>query len=165
MTPEFSFHDRPYRPSISWLPFAAVHLLDMKHNHSTVPQPATAFQDFPCPSRDGNLEAQLAQILSTVPPIIRLPAPGKRCRYTQLSRSAMAELIAPTRRNNRRPPVRAAYHRAHQHAQRGVWLIPAENLFRYLLALMDSSVEDYLAATAKRNAATVDDAEDATDAG
>jgi hypothetical protein len=79
-------------------------------------------------------EALLARILAQVPPIIRLPKPGTRCPYSQLSRTALSELVVPTARNRGKPPVLAIHHRSHRYAQRGIWLIPAENLFRYLLA-------------------------------
>lgn len=82
---------------------------------------------------DAALEAQLARILSTVPPFLRLPKAGTRCPYTQLSRTSLSELITPTLRNGGKPPVQAQCLRAHRHAVRGVWLIPAESLFRHLL--------------------------------
>ncbi len=70
-----------------------------------------------------------------VPPILRLPKAGTRCHYTGLSRTSLSELVTPTARNGGKPPVRAICQRAHRHAQRGIWLIPAETLFRYLLRL------------------------------
>ena len=91
---------------------------------------------------DLRLEEQLARILTHVPSFLRLPAQGSRCPHTQLCRSAMLDLVAPSQRNGNCPPVRAIYRRAHRYAQRGVWLIPAENLFRHLLSLMDSSAEE-----------------------
>ena len=80
-------------------------------------------------------EAQLARVLTKVPPILRLPKTGTRCPYTQLSRTGLSELVSPTLRNGGKPPVQARCQRAHRHAVRGVWLIPAEALFRYLLGL------------------------------
>ena len=91
---------------------------------------------------DFRLEEQLARILTRVPSFLRLPAQGSRCPHTQLCRTAMLDLVAPSARNGNCPPVRAIYRRAHKYAQRGVWLIPAENLFRHLLSLMDSPVEE-----------------------
>lgn len=85
-------------------------------------------------------EAQLARILAKVPPILRLPKAGTRCPYTQLSRTGLSELVTPTRRNGGKPPVQARYQRAHRYAVRGVWLIPAEPLFRYLLGPGTQSV-------------------------
>jgi hypothetical protein len=90
------------------------------------------------------LEQQLARILARVPPLITLPKPKARCRYTGESRTGLVELIAPCERNGFKPPVKAIYKRAHKYAQRGQWLIPAENLFRHLLGLAEHSTEDYL---------------------
>jgi len=90
------------------------------------------------------LERQLERILARVPPLLTLPKPKTRCPYTNESRTSLVELIAPCERNNFKPPVKAIYKRAHRFAQRGQWLIPAENLFRYLLGLADHSAEDYM---------------------
>ncbi len=43
-----------------------------------------------------------------IPPWIRLPKPRERCRFTQLSRTSMAETCIPTEANGFRPPVRGA---------------------------------------------------------
>ena len=90
-----------------------------------------------------DFEAQLSRLLARVPPFIRLPKPGRRCPYCQLSRTALCDLVAPTERNGGKPPVEATYQRAHRHALRGVWLIPSENLFRYLLQMSRSSAAEY----------------------
>jgi hypothetical protein len=97
-----------------------------------------------------DLEAQLARILARVPPIITPPRPKERCPYTEQSRTSLLELVSPCARNNFKPPVRAIYRRSHKHAVRGRWLIPAENLFRYLLGLSDDSTEAYLKLAAER---------------
>ncbi len=47
--------------------------------------------------------------------------------------------------------MKAIYQRAHRYAQRGTWLIPAENLFRYLLGLMETSAEEYRRAEGERS--------------
>lgn len=96
------------------------------------------------------LEAQLARILARVPPIITLPKPKQKCPYTAQSRTSLLELVAPGERNGHKPPVRAIYRRSHKHAVRGRWLIPAENLFRYLLSLEADSVEAYSRLAAER---------------
>lgn len=80
------------------------------------------------------IEHQLQDVLQRVPPIIRLPSPKKRCPYTNLSRTSLCELIAPSPRNHFRPPVKANYLRRNERARRGVWLIPAEAIFRHLLS-------------------------------
>src|SRR5262245_34590719 len=103
------------------------------------------------PRRNSELDSQLGRILARVPPIITLPTPKARFPYTGRARTGLLELIAPCERNNFKPPVKAIYKRAHKHAQRGQWLIPAENVFRYLLSLADQSADDYLA-TAKARA-------------
>lgn len=97
-----------------------------------------------------DLEAQLARILARVPPIITLPKPKQKCPYTAQSRTALLELVAPGERNGHKPPVRAIYRRSHKHAVRGRWLIPAENLFRYLLSLEADSVAAYSQLAAER---------------
>lgn len=97
-----------------------------------------------------DLEAQLARILARVPPIITLPKPKQKCPYTAQSRTSLLELVAPCERNGHKPPVRAIYRRSHKHAVRGRWLIPAENLFRYLLSLEADSVAAYSQLAAER---------------
>jgi hypothetical protein len=92
----------------------------------------------------GETENQLERILSRVPPLITLPRPAERCKWTGKSRTGLVELIAPCERNNFKPPVKAIYKRAHKFAQRGQWSIPAENLFRYLLGLAETSTDEYL---------------------
>ena len=91
-----------------------------------------------------DLEIQLDRILARVPPLLKLPKPKTRCPYTNESRTGLVELIAPCKRNNFKPPVKAIYKRAHKYAQRGQWLIPAENLFRHLLGLAETSTDEYL---------------------
>lgn len=89
-------------------------------------------------------EQQLERILARVPPLITLPRPKERCPFSSKSRTGLLELVAPCERNNFKPPVRAIYKRAHKFAQRGQWLIPSENLFRYLLGLTETSTEEFL---------------------
>ena len=97
-----------------------------------------------------DLEAQLSRILARVPPILTLPKPKQKCPYTAQSRTSLLELVAPGERNGHKPPVRAIYRRSHKHAVRGRWLIPAENLFRYLLSLEADSVAAYSQLAAER---------------
>lgn len=103
-------------------------------------------------ARDGSddSEAQLTRILMRVPPIITLPKPKQKCPHTGMSRTCLLELIAPGDRNGHKPPVRAIYRRSHRHAVRGKWLIPSENLFRYLLSLEADSVAIYSKLAAER---------------
>jgi hypothetical protein len=99
---------------------------------------------------DEDLEAQLQRILARVPPIVTLPRPKEKCPYTGMSRTSLLELVAPGTRNGNRPAVRAIYKRSHKYAVRGRWLIPAENLFRYLLGLSEESNDAYLKLAAER---------------
>jgi hypothetical protein len=55
----------------------------------------------------------------------------------------LSELVTPTARNGGKPPVPAIYQRAHKYARRGIWLVPAESLFRFLLNLSASSLHEY----------------------
>ena len=95
-------------------------------------------------------ESELERILARVPPIFRLPPPKARCPYSGLSRTGLLELIAPCERNGFKPPVRAIYRKSHRFAQRGVWQILAEPLFRHLLSAAEHSAEDYIAAAKAR---------------
>ena len=101
-------------------------------------------------SNGSEIEVQLGRILDRVPPLLTLPRPKERCKWTGKSRTGLVELIAPCERNNFKPPVRAIYKRAHKFAQRGQWLIPSENLFRYLLGLAETSTDEYLATVKAR---------------
>ena len=78
-------------------------------------------------------EQQLERILRRVPPLLRLPRPGGRCPYTSLPRTSLVEIVAPCARNRYRPPVPVAPLKRNERVRRGVYLIPAERLFRYLL--------------------------------
>ena len=80
-------------------------------------------------------EEVLEEILRRVPPIIRLPRPGTRCPFTGLSRTGLTEIIAPCKRNGYKPPVPVSPHKRNERVHRGVYLIPAARLFRYLLAV------------------------------
>jgi hypothetical protein len=91
-----------------------------------------------------DLDKILERILTKVPPILSLPKAGQKCPYTGKPRTFLAELVAPCERNGFKPPVKAIYKKSHRHAQRGVWLIPAENLFRYLLGLSEGSVQVFM---------------------
>lgn len=97
------------------------------------------------------LETAVQRVLARVPPIITLPRAKQRCPYTGQSRTSLLELVAPCDRNGHHPPVKAIYRRSHRHAVRGRWLIPAENLFRYLLSLAEDSAETYSRLAAERN--------------
>jgi hypothetical protein len=108
--------------------------------------------DFDTKPRD-NWRGELSKLQLIVPPLLTLPRPTERCKWTGKSRTGLVEMIAPCERNNFKPPVKAIYKRAHKYAQRGQWLIPSENLFRYLLGLAEHSTDEYLA-TVKARAET-----------
>ncbi len=65
------------------------------------------------------------------PVTIRLPAAGKRCPYTGLSRSTLNNLILPCPLNGFKPPVRSVSLKRAS-AVRGVRLISYESLMSYL---------------------------------
>jgi len=69
---------------------------------------------------------------SVRPIYIRLPAPGARCPYTGLSRSALADRCVPGKANNFRPPVKSILLKANKHAKRGARLISYDSLTQYL---------------------------------
>jgi hypothetical protein len=91
-----------------------------------------------------DLDKVLEGILAKVPPLLSLPKAGQKCPYTTKSRTFLVELVAPCERNGFKPPVKAIYKKSHRHAQRGTWLIPSENLFRYLLGLAEDSVRVFI---------------------
>lgn len=123
-------------------------------NSATAPAPAATNGANGQPTRpaDSAFEQRLAEMLKDVPPFIRLPKPGARCQFTQLSRGAFYELIAPSERNEFRPAVRAIYRKARRGARRGIWLVPASNLVRHLLTLEADSSERFLADSQERAA-------------
>jgi len=108
-----------------------------KNSPGTVDAPAVEIGA--TPDKDTTLE----RILARIPPIIPLPPAKGRCPWTGQSRTSLLELIAPCERNDFKPPVKAIYRRSHRHAVRGRWLIPSENLFRYLFSLSDDSATVY----------------------
>jgi hypothetical protein len=67
------------------------------------------------------------------PEFLRLPAPGTLCPYTGMARSALNELILPTRRNGFKPPVRSFCLRQ-EGARTGIRLIDYASLRTYILA-------------------------------
>lgn len=71
---------------------------------------------------------------TTRPEFIRLPAPGKRCPYTGLSRSTLNELTIPSTANDNRPPVKSVVLRK-RGALRGIRLINYDSLMTYLHGL------------------------------
>jgi hypothetical protein len=67
------------------------------------------------------------------PEFLRLPAPGQRCAWTGLSRSAINEWILPTPRNSNKPPVRSFVLRQ-KGAKTGIRLVDYSSLRSHILA-------------------------------
>ena len=68
------------------------------------------------------------------PEWVRLPAPGKRCPYTGLSRSTLNELTIAGPVNDGVPPVKSVVLRK-RGALRGIRLINYDSLMQYLARL------------------------------
>jgi hypothetical protein len=79
--------------------------------------------------------AKLTDPSAVVPIYIRLPPPGKRCPYTGLSRSAMADLCVKSDRNPR-PPIRSFRIPRHKDDKRAVRLVEFKSLMEYLAAFL-----------------------------
>ena len=65
------------------------------------------------------------------PEFLRLPPPGVRCPFTGLSRSALNELILPTKQNDFTPPVRSFCLRK-RGAKTGIRLVDYASLKAYI---------------------------------
>ena len=65
------------------------------------------------------------------PEFLRLPKPGLLCPLTGMTRSALNELILPTERNGRKPPVRSFCLRQ-RGAKTGIRLIDYADLRGYI---------------------------------
>lgn len=85
------------------------------------------------PATTAPVEVPLANSAqSHAPEFLRLPPPGQRCTWTGLSRSAINELVLPTRRNKHRPPVRSFCLRQ-RGAKTGIRLVDYQDLRRHIL--------------------------------
>ena len=67
----------------------------------------------------------------TRPEFIRLPAPGLKCGFTGMSRSALNELILPSEKNGFKPPVRSFCLRQ-KGAAKGVRLLDYASLANHI---------------------------------
>ena len=67
----------------------------------------------------------------TRPEFIRLPAPGLKCGFTGLSRSALNELILPGEKNGFKPPVRSFCLRQ-KGAAKGIRLVDYASLANHI---------------------------------
>ena len=68
---------------------------------------------------------------SLKPEWLRLPAPGRRCPFTGLSRSTLNELTIPGPANDGSPPVKSVVLRK-RGALRGIRLISYDSLMAHL---------------------------------
>jgi hypothetical protein len=71
---------------------------------------------------------------SVSPDFIRMPAPGKKCPYTGLSRYALDELVRPQVVNGFRPPVESRIMQK-GFSRRVVRLVSYQSLMDYLTSL------------------------------
>ena len=67
----------------------------------------------------------------TRPEFIRLPAPGLKCGFTGMSRSALNELILPSEKNGFKPPVRSFCLRQ-KGAAKGIRLVDYSSLANHI---------------------------------
>ncbi len=72
------------------------------------------------------------------PEFLRLPPPGVRCPFTGLSRSALNELILPTKQNDFTPPVRSFCLRK-RGAKTGIRLVECASLKAYIRSNAEST--------------------------
>lgn len=86
------------------------------------------------------------QPVTAGPQWTRLPLPGHRCTYTDLTRTALENLCCPRATNNYRPPVRAYCNRA-RGAVRGVWYVHLPSLLEYLDTQADRQAKEYIGRT------------------
>src|SRR4029453_14771691 len=65
------------------------------------------------------------------PIYIRLPTPGARCPWTGYSRTALADICAPSAKNDWKPPVKS-FRVQRKGGKRAIRLIVFESLLSYL---------------------------------
>ena len=73
------------------------------------------------------------QTVTYEPVTIRLPRQGDRCPWTGLSRSALNDLVLPSKRNKFTPPVKSNLLKTKENST-GVRLIDFQSLKSFLLA-------------------------------
>lgn len=69
---------------------------------------------------------------------LRLPKPGTRCEVSGLSRTTLAELVCPGKKNGFQPPVAARFLKR-RNASRGIVLISRRSLLEFINALPSPS--------------------------
>lgn len=73
------------------------------------------------------------QKMTYEPVTIRLPRQGDRCPWTGLSRSALNDLVLPSKRNKFSPPVKSNLLKTKENST-GIRLIDFQSLKSYLLS-------------------------------
>jgi hypothetical protein len=73
-----------------------------------------------------------------LPVYIRLPRSGSRCPVTNLTRTAIDQVVRPQPCNNFKPPVRSRVLKA-RNATRGVRLVEVKSLLDYINDLPDGA--------------------------
>ncbi len=81
---------------------------------------------------DGSVERVQLTIPQGPIKFLRLPPPGQLCPITGLSRAYLNGLILETAQNNFKPPVRSFVLKGRPDCKRGVRLVEAEDLFRFI---------------------------------
>ena len=71
------------------------------------------------------------------PEFLRLPAPGQKCAWTGLSRSAINELILATPRNGFKPPVKSFCLRQ-KGAKTGIRIVSYSSLRSHILSHVET---------------------------
>jgi len=86
---------------------------------------------FPDATKSPTTSGKSKNTLEPRPEFIRLPKKGVLCRYTGLSRSALNELILPSKSNGYRPSV-ASYCLRRRGKLRGIRLICYDSLVAFI---------------------------------
>jgi hypothetical protein len=79
------------------------------------------------------------QFSAPYPIWIRVPAPGRRCYWTGLSKNALNELILPRRSNGGHPPVKSILLTLSGKRGRGVRLVSLKSLLSFLKGMIGES--------------------------
>jgi len=72
------------------------------------------------------------------PAFVRLPRSGSRCPVSNLTRTAVDQLVRPQPYNNFRPPVKSRVLKA-RNAARGIRLVEVKSLLDYINRLPDGA--------------------------
>jgi hypothetical protein len=72
------------------------------------------------------------------PAFVRLPRSGSRCPVSNLTRTAIDQLVRPQPLNNFRPPVKSRVLKA-RNARRGIRLVEVKSLLDYINRLPEGA--------------------------